>query len=69
VTNTRRTAGRSRRLVAAERRRALREPHPPLDDDEHDREEIHDLGLREVSRIEGEMLEVAKRLGYNDLRR
>jgi len=30
-------------------------------------QEIHDLGLREVARIEGEMLEVAKRLGYNDL--
>ena len=30
-------------------------------------QEIHDLGLREVSRIEGEMLDVAKRLGYNDL--
>ncbi|HJW92718.1 MAG TPA: DUF885 family protein, partial [Thermoanaerobaculia bacterium] len=30
-------------------------------------QEIHDLGLREVARIEGEMLEVAKRLGFNDL--
>jgi len=30
-------------------------------------QEIHDLGVREVARIEGEMLEVAKRLGYNDL--
>jgi len=30
-------------------------------------QQIHDLGLREVARIEGEMLEVAKRLGYNDL--
>jgi len=31
-------------------------------------EEIHQLGLKEVARIEGEMLKVAKRLGYNDLR-
>jgi uncharacterized protein (DUF885 family) len=30
-------------------------------------EEIHQLGLREVARIEGEMLQIAKRLGYNDL--
>ena len=30
-------------------------------------QQIHDLGLREVARIEGEMLQVAKRLGYNDL--
>jgi len=30
-------------------------------------EEIHQLGLREVARIEGEMLKVAKKLGYNDL--
>ncbi len=31
-------------------------------------EEIHQLGLREVARIEGEMLKVAKRLGYSDLK-
>jgi uncharacterized protein (DUF885 family) len=31
-------------------------------------EEIHQLGLREVTRIEGEMLQVAKRLGYADLK-
>jgi len=31
-------------------------------------EEIHQLGLREVARIEGEMLKVAKKLGYNDLK-
>jgi uncharacterized protein (DUF885 family) len=30
-------------------------------------EQIHQLGLREVARIEGEMREVAKRLGYDDL--
>jgi uncharacterized protein (DUF885 family) len=31
-------------------------------------EEIHQLGLREVARIEGEMLGVAKKLGYSDLK-
>ena len=31
-------------------------------------EEIHQLGLREVARIEGEMLTVAKKLGYSDLK-
>jgi len=31
-------------------------------------EEIHQLGLREVARIEGEMLKVAKKLGYTDLK-
>ena len=30
-------------------------------------DEIHQLGLREVARIEGEMLQIAKKLGYNDL--
>jgi uncharacterized protein (DUF885 family) len=30
-------------------------------------EQIHEIGLREVARIEGEMLDVAKRLGYSDL--
>jgi uncharacterized protein (DUF885 family) len=30
-------------------------------------DEIHQLGLREVARIEGEMLTIAKKLGYNDL--
>ena len=30
-------------------------------------EEIHQLGLREVARIEAEMLQIAKKLGYNDL--
>ncbi len=30
-------------------------------------EEIHQIGLREVSRIEGEMLQIAKTLGYSDL--
>jgi uncharacterized protein (DUF885 family) len=29
--------------------------------------EIHQIGLREVARIEGEMLEIAKRLGFSDL--
>jgi uncharacterized protein (DUF885 family) len=29
--------------------------------------EIHQIGLREVARIEGEMLEIAKTLGFNDL--
>ncbi|HEV8581423.1 MAG TPA: DUF885 family protein [Thermoanaerobaculia bacterium] len=31
-------------------------------------EEIHQLGLREVTRIEGQMLEIAKKLGYQDLK-
>jgi uncharacterized protein (DUF885 family) len=31
-------------------------------------EQIHQLGLREVARIEGEMMQVAKRLGYSDLK-
>ena len=31
-------------------------------------EQIHQLGLREVARIEGEMLGVAKKLGFNDLK-
>ncbi|MEO7418062.1 MAG: DUF885 domain-containing protein [Thermoanaerobaculia bacterium] len=31
-------------------------------------EQIHQLGLREVARIEGEMLGVAKKLGYSDLK-
>jgi uncharacterized protein (DUF885 family) len=31
-------------------------------------EEIHQLGLREVTRIEGEMLELARKLGYQDLK-
>ncbi|MDQ3282046.1 MAG: DUF885 family protein [Acidobacteriota bacterium] len=31
-------------------------------------EEIHQLGLREVARIEGDMLAIARRLGYNDLK-
>ncbi|HEX6095742.1 MAG TPA: DUF885 family protein [Thermoanaerobaculia bacterium] len=31
-------------------------------------EEIHEIGLREVARIEGEMLAIAKTLGYNDLK-
>ena len=30
-------------------------------------DQIHDLGLREVARIEGEMLQIATRLGYSDL--
>jgi uncharacterized protein (DUF885 family) len=30
--------------------------------------EIHEIGLREVARIEGEMLQIAKKLGYNDLK-
>ena len=30
--------------------------------------EIHELGLREVARIEGEMLTIAKSQGYNDLK-
>ncbi len=31
-------------------------------------EEIHQIGLREVARIEGEMLAIAKTLGFNDLK-
>jgi uncharacterized protein (DUF885 family) len=31
-------------------------------------EEIHELGLREVARIEGDMLAIAKAQGYNDLK-
>ena len=31
-------------------------------------EEIHQLGLREVARIEGEMLAIAKQLGFHDLK-
>jgi uncharacterized protein (DUF885 family) len=31
-------------------------------------EEIHKIGLSEVARIEGEMLQIAKKLGFNDLR-
>ncbi len=31
-------------------------------------EEIHQIGLNEVARIEGEMLQIAKKLGYNDLK-
>jgi uncharacterized protein (DUF885 family) len=31
-------------------------------------DQIHEIGLREVARIEGELLQVAKRLGYNDLK-
>jgi len=31
-------------------------------------EEIHQLGLREVARIEGEMIGIASKLGYSDLR-
>jgi uncharacterized protein (DUF885 family) len=31
-------------------------------------EQIHQIGLREVARIEGELMQVAKRLGYNDLK-
>jgi uncharacterized protein (DUF885 family) len=31
-------------------------------------EQIHEIGLREVSRIEGEMLEIAKKLGFSDLK-
>jgi uncharacterized protein (DUF885 family) len=31
-------------------------------------EEIHQLGLREVARIEGEMLQVAQKLGFSDLK-
>lgn len=31
-------------------------------------EEIHEIGLREVARIEGEMLAIAKTLGFDDLK-
>jgi uncharacterized protein (DUF885 family) len=31
-------------------------------------DQIHQIGLREVARIEGEMLSIAKRLGFNDLK-
>ncbi len=31
-------------------------------------EQIHQIGLQEVARIEGEMLKVAKRLGFSDLK-
>jgi uncharacterized protein (DUF885 family) len=31
-------------------------------------EEIHQTGLKEVARIEGEMLQLAKKLGYSDLK-
>jgi uncharacterized protein (DUF885 family) len=31
-------------------------------------EEIHQIGLREVARIEGEMLQIAKKLGFSDLK-
>jgi uncharacterized protein (DUF885 family) len=31
-------------------------------------EEIHQIGLREVARIEGEMLTIARKLGFNDLK-
>lgn len=31
-------------------------------------DEIHEIGVREVVRIESELLQVAKRLGYNDLK-
>ena len=31
-------------------------------------EEVHQIGLREVARIEGEMLEIAKKLGHDDLK-
>ena len=30
--------------------------------------EIHQIGLREVARLEGEMLDIAKKLGFNDLK-
>ena len=33
-----------------------------------DPEQIHDLGLKEVERIEGEQLAIAKRLGFSDLK-
>jgi uncharacterized protein (DUF885 family) len=31
-------------------------------------DEIHQIGLREVARLEGEMLDIAKKLGFNDLK-
>jgi uncharacterized protein (DUF885 family) len=31
-------------------------------------EQIHQLGLREVSRIEGEMMQIARKLGFSDLK-
>jgi uncharacterized protein (DUF885 family) len=31
-------------------------------------DEIHEIGLREVARIESEMLQIAKKLGYSDLK-
>ncbi|HUP60415.1 MAG TPA: DUF885 domain-containing protein [Thermoanaerobaculia bacterium] len=31
-------------------------------------EEIHEIGLREVARIEGDMLQIAKKLGYQDMK-
>jgi uncharacterized protein (DUF885 family) len=31
-------------------------------------EEIHEIGLREVARIEGEMLAIARKLGFSDLK-
>ncbi|HJQ35949.1 MAG TPA: DUF885 domain-containing protein [Thermoanaerobaculia bacterium] len=31
-------------------------------------EQIHEIGLSEVARIEGEMLQIAKKLGYGDVR-
>ncbi|HWW61016.1 MAG TPA: DUF885 domain-containing protein [Thermoanaerobaculia bacterium] len=31
-------------------------------------DEIHNIGLREVARIEGEMLEIAKKMGYADIK-
>lgn len=31
-------------------------------------EEIHQIGLNEVARIEGEMLQIAKKLGYSDVK-
>lgn len=33
-----------------------------------DPEQIHELGLKEVERIEGEQLAIAKKLGFNDLK-
>jgi uncharacterized protein (DUF885 family) len=32
-------------------------------------EQIHEIGLQEVARIESEMLQIAKRLGFDDLKR
>jgi uncharacterized protein (DUF885 family) len=31
-------------------------------------DEIHQIGIREVARLEGEMLDIAKKLGFNDLK-